>query len=420
MAGRSIRVACTRDDEEPVVVLTMRPLRISGMLAVLALVLSACTTDPTTDASDSDDAEEASIEGPLPDGPSALDDMDHPDFPEPLVDTEDVISGGPPPDGIPPIDEPAFVTVDEADAWLDPEEPVVALEVGDEVRAYPVQILMWHEIVNDTVDGMPVAVTYCPLCNTAVSFDRRIGDTETTFGTSGRLYASALVMYDRATESLWTHFDGRAVIGTLAGHQLDVIPSPLLGWAEFVEVHPDALVLDRDRTGHNRDYGANPYTGYDDTSSFPFLFRGFDLDERATAMQRIVGVERGDEIKAWTLDAISDERAAVTTDTVDGDDVVILWRAGQTSALERAQIAAGRDVGSVGVFLPEVDGQTLDFRVEGDDFVDEETGSTWTVVGTAVEGPLEGEQLERLHHFDTFWFAWSTYRPETVLVEERP
>lgn len=393
-------------------------IRIAGLAALFALVLAACGTDPTV--GQADDAEQPVITGDLPEGPSALDDMSHPDFPDPLVDTSDVISGGPPPDGIPPIDDPEFTTVEDADRWLDPQEPVVAVQIGDEVRAYPVQVLMWHEIVNDTVDGVPVAVTYCPLCNTAISFDRRIDGTETTFGTSGRLYASALVMYDRATESLWTHFDGRSVIGVLAGHRLDIIPSPLLGWADFRASHPEGVVLDRDRTGHTRNYGANPYTGYDDPSGHPFLLRGFDVDERSAAMQRIVGVESEDETKAWTLDVIQDGEASVTADTVAGDDIVILWKSGQTSALERSQIAAGRDVGSVGVFLPTVDGETLIFHAEGGDFVDDQTGSTWTVAGTAVAGPMEGEQLDRLHHFDTFWFAWSTYRPETILIEESP
>ncbi len=210
-------------------------------------------------------------------GPSALEDMTHRSFPQPLVDPARIMSGGPPPDGIPPIDKPKFVSVAEASEWLAPEEPVIALHVGEDARAYPVQVLIWHEIVNDTVAGVPVVVTYCPLCNTAVSFERSVEGVEVTFGTSGRLFASALVMYDRATESLWTHFDGRAVVGVLAGKRLQVVASPLLAWSEFAASFPDGKVLDRNRTGFSRNYGSNPYTGYDRPDARPFLFRG-DVD----------------------------------------------------------------------------------------------------------------------------------------------
>ncbi len=352
----------------------------------------------------------------LPEGASALRDMYDAGFPEPLIDPGDIISGGPPPDGIPPIDEPRFVSVTEADEYLEGQEPVVILDIGGETRAYPVQVLMWHEIVNDTLGGVPVAITYCPLCNSAVSYQRVVRGVTTTFGTSGRLYLSALVMYDRATESLWTHFDGRAVVGLLAGEVLDPIPSPLVSWAEFKAAHPDALVLDRDSTGFSRPYGSNPYERYDDPDSFPFLFRG-DADDRAALKQRVVGVTLGGEARAWSLDLLSRGGATATAGEVGGTDIVIFWKAGQSSALDDGAIAAGRDVGSVGVFLPEAGGRRLTFAVEGSSFFDNETGSEWDVTGTAVAGSLQGETLERVHHLDTFWFAWSSYQPGTDLIE---
>ncbi|MDP8928204.1 MAG: DUF3179 domain-containing protein, partial [Actinomycetota bacterium] len=338
-------------------------------------------------------------------------------FPPPLVDPARIISGGPPPDGIPPIDEPQFVSVADANEWLAPQEPVIVVRVDGDTRAYPVQVLIWHEIVNDNVSGVPVVVTYCPLCNSAVSFVRIVDGVEVTFGTSGRLFASALVMYDRATESLWTHFDGRAVVGVLTGEQLEVIASPLLAWSEFAASFPDGKVLDRHRTGFRRNYGSNPYTGYDRSDARPFLFRG-EVDDRARAMQRVVGVERNGEAKAWTLEAVSGDRAAATHAEVGGDRIAILWKAGASTPLEGSAVEAGRDVGSVGVFSPEVDGQKLTFRVDGDRFIDVETGSAWNIAGQATDGPLAGASLERVHHFDTFWFAWSTYRPGTTLIEE--
>jgi len=341
--------------------------------------------------------------------------MTNPDLPQPLIDPEQIISGGPPPDGIPAIDDPAFVPVANADEWLGDAEPVVYLAQNGEIHAYPVQILIWHEIVNDTVGGIPVAVTYCPLCNSAVSYRRIIDGVETTFGTSGRLYASALVMYDRATESLWTHFDGRAVVGVLAGHQLEPVPSPLLAWGDFKASFPNGLVLDRAATGFDRPYGENPYVGYDNPDSTPFLFRG-TVDDRARAKQRVVGVAIDGAARAWTLQAISGNDAQATNTAVGDTSLVILWKAGQATALETRQIISGRDVGSVGVFSPVVAGETLTFSAEDGEFVDAATDSRWDVAGRAVSGPLAGTQLEQIHHLDTFWFSWSTYQPGTDLI----
>lgn len=351
----------------------------------------------------------------LPEGPSALDSIDHAALPTPLVDPEEVISGGPPPDGIPSIDEPVFRSIGEAEVSLADTEAVVVLDIDGDSRAYPVEILIWHEIVNDTVGGVPVTVTYCPLCNSAVSYHRTVRGVETTFGTSGSLYASALVMYDRATESLWTHFDGRAVAGVLTGDQLEPISSPLLSWADFKTAYPEGRVLSRD-TGFQRNYGQNPYFGYDNPNTSPALFRG-SADERAKAKQRVVGVSLDDADAAFTLDAISGGAAQVTPATVGGTDIVIFWKAGQTTALEGADTSDGRDVGSVGVFVPEVDDRRLTFAAEGGEFVDAETGTTWGINGRAVSGELAGARLEQIPHLDTFWFAWSTYRPGTSLFE---
>lgn len=390
--------------------MTPRPVangpKLGAIVTAAALLLAACR---------------AGVDGAappvgLPQGPSALDTTTAAEFPAPLVDPGAIFPGGPPPDGIPPIDDPRFVSVEAADRYLSDAEPVIALVIGGEARAYPAQVLIWHEIVNDTVAGVPVSVTYCPLCNSAVSYRREVRGVETTFGTSGRLYNSALVMYDRATESLWTHYDGRAVVGMLAGETLEPIASPLMSWGEFKAGFPDGFVLDRERTGYERRYGTNPYRGYDDPEGSPFLFRGA-VDDRAAAMQRVVGIEVAGESAAFTLELVSDPSGAAATDvTVGGRDLVILWRAGQSTALEEAAVDEGRDVGSVGVFVPVVDGGPVTLSADGEGFVDGETGSRWTVTGVAVEGSLAGSVLERVPHLDTFWFAWSAYRPGTTLV----
>jgi hypothetical protein len=401
-------------------------MRILGLLATVALIVAACgnsgdaadttaTTSPVGEPGTSTSVPPATIE-PGAEVASALDDMQDPSFPEPLVDPSEIISGGPPPDGIPPIDEPQFVSIEEADEWMGTNEAVIYLELNGEVHAYAVQILIWHEIVNDTVGGIPVAVTYCPLCNSAVSYRREINGQVTTFGTSGRLFASALVMYDRATESLWTHFDGRAVVGALTGQQLEPISSPLLGWSDFKESFPDARVLDRDNTGFSRPYGENPYAGYDTASGTAYLFRG-TVDDRAAAMQRVVGVAIDGSARAWDLQGLMDGAATATNGQVGETPVVVLWKEGQASALESGRVVNGRDVGSVAVFSPVVDDRILSFSVEDDQFVDDQTSSRWDITGTAVSGGLAGTSLEQIHHLDTFWFAWSTYQPDTDLVE---
>jgi hypothetical protein len=306
--------------------------------------------------------------------------------------------------------------VADADEYLADQEAVVVLDIEGDARAYPVQILIWHEIVNDVVGDVPVSITYCPLCNSAVSYRRVVQGQVTTFGTSGLLFNSALVMYDRLTESLWTHYNGEAIAGIATSERLGPISSPLLGWAEFKETFPDGLVLDRHNTGHNRSYGSNPYTNYDNPTGVPFLFRG-ELDDQLGAQRRVAGVSVDGVAKAWTLEAISGGPARATHDVVGDQSVVVFWKSGQATALESGRIDGGRDVGSVGVFLPDAAGQALTFAAEGSGFVDDETGSTWNVFGKAIGGPLEGTELEPVPHLDTFWFAWFSYNPGTVLVE---
>ncbi|MEN8041494.1 MAG: DUF3179 domain-containing protein [Actinomycetota bacterium] len=390
---------------------------VAGALALAACGGGTTASEPTSSVvstTTEPTAQATPAVGELPDGPSALDDMFDDAFPDPLIDPGQVISGGPPPDGIPPIDDPVFLDVADNLDLLPANEPVVAVEINGDARAYPIRAMVWHEIVNDTIGGVPVSVTYCPLCNSAATYDRRINGVETTFGTSGRLFASALVMYDRATETLWTHYNGQAVIGTLTGTELAEFPSPLMAWDQFRATYPTGQVLDWTQLGFNRDYGRNPYTGYDDPDNTPFLFRGA-LDDRAAAMQRVVGVEHGGSASAFALESVSGGEGKATSVEVGGSDLVVFWLPGQSSALDSSDVFGGRDVGSAAVFVPEAGGRALTFSYDGESFVDEETGSIWIINGEAVEGELAGERLEQIPHLDTFWFAWSTYQPETVL-----
>jgi len=405
----------------------VRKVEVTVLFVSIALVATACASSPgdaeptTTETVETTlppttTGAEPESSSAVPVGPSALDDPLADEFPDPLVPVSEIISGGPPPDGIPPLDDPVFADVAEATDLLEPEESVVALVVDGDARAYPARVLIWHEIVNDTVGGVPVSVTYCPLCNSAVSYRREVNGVETTFGTSGSLYASALVMYDRLTESLWTHFDGRAVVGVLAGTQLEAIASPLVAWEDFATSYPDGKVLDWTQTGFERDYGRNPYVGYDNAEAQPFLFRGV-VDDRERAMQRVVGITTGGMSVAYSTAVLATGERSATSAMVGDVELMILWKAGQSSALDASTVGGGDDVGAVGVFVPELDGRALSLSVRGGVFVDEETGSTWSITGAATDGPLEGGQLQRVEHLDTFWFAWSTYRPETSLID---
>ena len=343
--------------------------------------------------------------------PSALDNPADPAFPEPLIDLDHLVSGGPPPDGIPPIDDPRFEPASEVD-WLSDPEPVLSLTIGEETRAYPLQVMTWHEIVNDVVDGTPVTVTYCPLCNSGVAFEREVDDRLLDFGTSGLLYADNLVMYDRQTESLWPQLTGQASVGALTGTQLEAIPMGVVGWAQFRTAHPDAPVLTRD-TGFDRDYGRNPYVGYDEPDGGLLVEPPGRHRPRLPVKQRVIGIRVGDDARAVTRERVAE--TGVVEVRVGGRDLVVLHSPGQASALDTQEIPEGQEIGSVGVFEPRADGSQLTFERRGQGFVDQQTGSRWNIFGEATAGPLAGARLPAQTHLDTFWFAWVAFQPDTRL-----
>lgn len=332
------------------------------------------------------------------------------------VPYDEIFSGGPPRDGIPPIDNPRFESVSSADGWIEDLEPVILLDHKGETRAYPLQILTWHEIVNDEIAGDPVVVTFCPLCNTALVFRRPVVDREIlTFGTSGNLRYSDLVMWDRQTESWWQQFNGEAIVGDLTGTRLEPLPAAIISWEDFKENHPDGEVLSID-TGFTRSYGRNPYAGYDNVNSFPFAFRG-GLDGDLPPMARVVGVmlENG-QGGAFNRELI--QEAGVLNETVGDTPLAIFWKAGTASALDSGSIPDGRDIGASAVYERTLDQGELTFSSNGDGtFTDQETGSTWDILGSALDGPLAGSQLKAVPHHDTFWFAWAAFVPDSSLTQ---
>ncbi len=357
-----------------------------------------------------------------PVGDALTGDRSNPAFPPPLFPIGDITSGGPPPDGIPPLDAPDFVTVAQADEFMESdEEAIIVVEENGFTHGYPIRIMTWHELVNDDFGGSPITVSYCPLCNSALAYRRTLGGRVLDFGTSGELYQSAMVMYDRQTKTLWSHFLGRGLVGHYAGAHLELVPAQTLGWGSFKELHPDAQVLS-ETTGFERDYGRNPYSGYDSVDGAPIkFFLASEPDPRLPPMQRIVGVLDGAQSTAVTLDLVAAESVVHLPEggAGYGGASVVFHDAGLSSALDGDQVADGAEVGQTGVFLARSeDDEPLTFTAATDGgFVDDQTGSTWTIGGRAIAGPLAGQRLEPLVHVDSFWFAWSAYHPDTALVE---
>ncbi len=382
------------------------------------------------------------------------------------VPVDEILSGGPPPQGIPALGftgdhagaagasgAPQLVAQEEAATWLGREEPVIALTVGGESRAYPLQILTWHEIANDTLGGVPIAVTFCPLCNSALAFDRRVplserarrevlelnpGATlveldpsfikahqtqqkslspveglEVAFGVSGLLYNSNMLMFDTASSTLWSQLVGEGVVGTLAGTQLLRYPAQIVSFAEFRDAFPDGLVLSQD-TGFSRLYGNNPYIGYDRADSPAFLFSG-EADGRLLPKERVITFEAQGEAVAYPFSVLSKEK--VVQDSVGGEPVVLFWQPGTRSALDEGIIADSEDIGAAGAFSRKLDGQVLTFAWRDGQIVDEETGSSWNLLGQAVAGEMRGQALKPIVHDNTLWFAWAAFRPQTRIYE---
>ena len=258
------------------------------------------------------------------------------DFSKSAIDFASILSGGPPKDGIPSIDEPKFVAIG-GDVALAATEPVIALEIAGDARAYPLSVLTWHEIVNDTVGGKPVTVTYCPLCNSAVVFEREFAGKLHDFGTTGKLRNSDLVMYDRQTESWWQQFTGEAIVGSYVGRTLKMVPSRLESFERFKARFPDGKVLVPNRPGL-RNYGRNPYVAYDTTG--PFLYRG-EMPDGIEPMARVVVFQTDSGPTAISLALLRDR------ERLEVGNIELRWIAGQNSALDTAEIAKGRDVGNV-------------------------------------------------------------------------
>ena len=319
------------------------------------------------------------------------------------VPLDQIVSGGPAPDGIPSIDNPRFISVQEASKFLKDSELVLGLKINGDVRAYPLQILVWHEIVNDNVGAVPVAVTYCPLCFTNQVFNRTIDEQVVVeFGTSGKLYNSNLVMYDRTSKSLWSQALAEGIVGKYAGTKLQRVPFDVAYWKEWKQLYPDSKVLSRD-TGSNRPYGADPYGDYYTNSDV--LFPVSNKDSRLDLKEIVVGFENKGQFKAYKQQEIEDKK--VINDQVNGKPIVLF---SSYPFMVRAYDPLVKGGVEQTIVLLQ-----FDYNTKDKSFIDKQTGSLWNFEGKAISGKMKGKQLTRLPFDEGFWFEWVAFHPKTEI-----
>jgi hypothetical protein len=345
------------------------------------------------------------------------------DFTRSTVDPREIMRGCPGRDCIPPLDAEGAVelpaprggharfapaaTLSYADRL-----PVAVVTVDGVTKGYPLHILTWHEVVNDRFGDRPVVVTFCPLCNTALAFDREVEGRVLDFGVSGNLRNSDLIMWDRQTESWWQQATGEGIVGAYAGARLRPIAASVVAWGEFQRAFPGAPALTED-TGFDRAYGVNPYEFYDATSQ-PFLFSGTP-DPRLPALERVVALDRAGDGLAVPFEALA--AAHVANVEAGGMAVAVFWMPGTASALDQREVVQSRDVGAAAAYDARLDGRVLRFAPGAlpGTFIDDATGSSWDIFGRAVAGPLAGRQLTPVLHTTEFWFAWAAFHPRTAI-----
>ncbi len=314
-----------------------------------------------------------------------------------------------------PIDRPRYMTAKEADAFLDPRDPVVGMSIGSLTRAYPLRYLVWHEVVNDVVGGTPLLVTYDPWTNAVQVFERRLLGAATRFDTVDALHQGGRLLWDSLTQSWWRQFTGEAIVGDYTGLRLQPRPSLLLSFQEFRRTFPDGRVLgpaSRPSRDETSDYGATGYAGLDGRAEPPF-FDGTP-DPRLLPTARVLALELSGQAAAFDFGHLAVQR--VLNDEVGGQPVVALWSPGALSVLDTHQIADARDLGMAAAHGRQVNGRLLTFEYADGAFRDRETGSAWSLSGRALSGALSGAQLPPLVHNTPFWWAWAAHHSETRLV----
>ncbi len=326
-----------------------------------------------------------------------------------------------PRDGFHVLNYPNFLNRKDGLIAFYENEPVVAVEINNSVKAYPLNILSFHEISNDTLNGVPILVSYCPLCNSAVVFNRHLeidGVKKTAlFGIAGMLRKSNMVMWDDLTESWWQQIMGEAVVGKLTNTQLKIIPSQVISVKEFFENYPNGQILSN-KTGFvqaEKKYGQNAYVKYDSLGKKPMRFFQDKIDERLPAMERVVGLSVKKQYKAYPFSSI--KNPGVINDKFNKQNLVIFYKSGTVSILDKKELNESKNIGTATVFIPEIDGEVLSFKKTDKGFTDIQTNSIWNISGKCTSGKLKGKQLKAKNYGTHFAFSWFSFFPATEVYK---
>lgn len=336
------------------------------------------------------------------------------DFTKHTVPLSEIYSGGPPRDGIAPIDNPKFIPISQAEKILDAREPVVVVNIGNIAKAYPHRILLFHEIVNDEIDGKPIFITHCPLCNTATVFSRKVDNVVLDFGTTGRVRDSNLIMYDRQTESWWQQFTGDAIVGEYSGTILEPINSQVVAFEQFLQSFPNGIVLSQD-TGFNRFYGETPYPGYDSPGGIPFLFnRGIDF--RLPPLERVLAIASASSSIIYPFSYL-DKNPLINTE-FEEKKILVISQASMVSTMDKKNIKDSNTMLTAAAFERTIDGEELIFTLDHGRIYDSQTKSEWNIFGKAIAGSLKGAALKQIDKNVHFAFAWFAFHSNTKIINE--
>jgi len=323
----------------------------------------------------------------------------------------------------PTLDSPKFVGKTKGLTMFFPKEPVIAVEINGEAKAYSLNILTMHEIANDRLGRQPILVTYCPLCNSGIVYSRKLtigGKQEILeFEPSGMLRNSDMVMLDRKTESLWQQLLGEGIVGKYTNTQLNIIPSLIISVDEFFNRYPKGNIMSKN-TGFiasEKQYGKNPYVKYDGkVAPIQYFFDSAKVDKRLPALERIVDIEHNGDYKIYSFTSVAKKK--VLNDTFKGTNVVLFYQPGTVSVLDEKDISKSKDVGSVTVFKSKLNKKLLTFKKEKSFIIDTQTNSKWDITGYCFRGKLKGTQLMIEPHSNHFAFAWLAFHPESEIYTD--
>ncbi len=325
--------------------------------------------------------------------------------------------------GFPAIDYPKFIGKESGMTAFFKHEPVIAVVVNNEAKAYPLNMLTMHEMTNDSLGGLAILPTYCPLCNSSIVYNRTLKHNDKTynldFEVSGMLRHSDMIMADKQTETWWQQLSGKGIVGELYEAELEIIPSMVISVEEFFTRYPKGKILSPNTgTSSEDDYGTNPYVGYDNPENTPYksFYKSDDINDRLPPMERIISVGENELYKIYPFSKLMEE--GVINDNFNNNRFVLFYKSETVSILDQAEIAASKNIGSATVFYAELGGNFLNFEIKDNQIIDKNTKSTWDITGLCIKGKLKGKTLRPMIHGNHFAFAWLSFHPDSMIYGE--